>query len=75
MEAINFLPSHMLTYCITVDLGTIVLKCKTSALSIYSIENPIFIGHVLEKQLELPSDKGSNQSRGATRDIGRGPFM
>ena len=28
METIIFLPNHMLTYCITVDLGKIVLKCK-----------------------------------------------
>ena len=27
-----------------------------------------------ENQPELPSDKGSNQSRGTTRDIGKGPF-
>ena len=27
-----------------------------------------------ENQLELPSDKGSNRSRGTTRDIGRGPI-
>jgi len=28
METIIFLLNHMLTYCITVDLGNIVLKCK-----------------------------------------------
>ena len=28
METIIFLLNHMLTYCITVDLGKIVLKCK-----------------------------------------------
>ena len=28
METMNFLLNHMLTYCITVDLGNIVLKCK-----------------------------------------------
>jgi len=28
METIIFLPNHMLTYCIPVDLGNIVLKCK-----------------------------------------------
>ena len=28
METINILLNHMLTYCITVDLGKIVLMCK-----------------------------------------------
>jgi len=28
MKTIIFLLNHMLTYCITVDLGKIVLKCK-----------------------------------------------
>ena len=28
METTIFLLSHMLTYCITVDLGNIELKCK-----------------------------------------------
>jgi len=28
METINFLLNHMLIYCTTVDLGTIVLKCN-----------------------------------------------
>ena len=28
METIFFLQNHILTYCITVDLGKIVLKCK-----------------------------------------------
>jgi len=28
METIIFLLIHMLTYCITVDLGNIVLQCK-----------------------------------------------
>jgi len=28
METIIVLLNHMLTYCITVDLGKIVLKCK-----------------------------------------------
>jgi len=28
METIIFLLNHMLTYCITVDLGKIMLKCK-----------------------------------------------
>jgi len=28
-----------------------------------------------ENQPELPSDKGSNQSWGVVRDIGRGPFI
>ena len=27
-----------------------------------------------ENQPELPSDKGSNRSKGATRDIGSGPL-
>jgi len=27
METIIFLQNHVLAYCITVDLGTIVLKC------------------------------------------------
>jgi len=30
IEKIIFLLNHMLTYCITVDLGNIVLKCKYS---------------------------------------------
>ena len=29
----------------------------------------------MENQPELPSDKGSNHSRGATRDIGSGPLL
>jgi len=28
METIIFLRNHILTYCITVGLGNIVLKCK-----------------------------------------------
>jgi len=32
METIIFLLNHMLTYCITVDLGNIVLKCKYRAI-------------------------------------------
>jgi len=28
METKNFLLNHILTYCFTVDLGKIVLKCK-----------------------------------------------
>jgi len=39
METIIFLLNHMLTSCITVDLGKIVLKCKCRV--------RIFIGHVL----------------------------
>jgi len=30
METIIFTLNHMLTYCINVDLGKIVLKCKSS---------------------------------------------
>jgi len=41
-----------------------VLKCK----------NRVRIEHLWENQQELPSDKESNRSRGATRDIGRGPL-
>ena len=48
METIIFLLNLMLTYCITVDLGKIVLKCKftqniTSVSSNYSIENPYYL--------------------------------
>ena len=57
IKTINFLLNHNMTYCITVDFGTIVLKCKS-----------------WENQPELPSDKGSNRSRDATCDIGRGPM-
>jgi len=32
METINFLLNHMLTYWITVGLGTIMFKCKKSLL-------------------------------------------
>ena len=63
METIIFLLKHMLTYCITVDLRNIVLKCKyrvrierlfdrKSLLSAYDM--------YWENQPELPSDKGSN---------------
>ena len=59
METIIFLLNHILTYCITVDLGKIVLKCKyrvridrKSLLSSYDM--------YWENQTELPSDKGSN---------------
>ena len=45
METIIFLLNHMLTYCITVDLGNIVLKCINiaSVSSNYSIENPYYL--------------------------------
>jgi len=47
METIIFLLNHMLTYCITVDLGNIVLKCKYR---VHIDQNlTIFIGHVLGK--------------------------
>ena len=39
METIIFLLNHMLTYCITVDLGNIVLKCKYCV----NIENPYYL--------------------------------
>ena len=64
IETIIFLLNHNMTYCINVDFGTIVLKCK----------NRIRIEHLLDRksllslqnmyweiQPELPSDKGSNQ--------------
>jgi len=31
METIIFILNHMLTYCFTVDLGNIVLKCNYRA--------------------------------------------
>jgi len=40
METIIFLLNHILTYCITVDLGNSVLKCKCRN---YSIENPYYL--------------------------------
>ena len=63
METKIFLLNHMLTYCIIVDLGKIVLKCKyrvrieqlfdrKSLLSSYDM--------YWENQPELPSEKGSN---------------
>ena len=63
METIIFLLNHILTYCITVDLGNIVLKCKYLALSNYSIQNPYYLHRTdmyWENQPELPRDKGSN---------------
>ena len=70
METIIFLLNYILTYCITVDLGNIVLNCKYRVRIEHLFD--IFIGHLLGNQPELPSDKGSNRSRGLTRDIGRG---
>ena len=51
METILFLLNHMLTYCINVDLGKIVLKSVNiaSISSIYSIQNPYLKGHILGK--------------------------
>jgi len=44
MVTIIILLNHMLTYCINIDLGKIVLKCKiTSVSSIYWIENPYYL--------------------------------
>ena len=63
METIIFLLNHMLTYCITIDLGNIVLKCKYRVRidrlfdrkSLLSSEDMYW-----ENQPELPSVKGSN---------------
>jgi len=38
METIIFLLNHMLTYCINVDLGKIVLKCKNRVLIEHSFD-------------------------------------
>jgi len=45
METIIFLLNHMLTYCITVDFGTIVLKCK----------NRVHIEHLSDRKSLLSS--------------------
>ena len=56
-----FLLNHMLTYCITVELGKIVLKCKYRVGIEQLFDNPYCLHR---------SCIGSNLSRGATRDIG-----
>jgi len=44
METIILLLNHTLIYCINVDLGKIVLKCKIASVSsIYLIENPYYL--------------------------------
>ena len=63
METKIFLLNHILTYCITVDLGKIVLMCKHRVRiaqlfdrkSLLSLQDMYW-----ENQPELPSDKGSN---------------
>jgi len=51
----------MLTYCITVDLGKIVLKCKYRVrIEQLFDRNPYYLHRTWENQPELPSDKGSN---------------
>jgi len=51
METIIFLLNHMLTYCITVDLGKSVLKFKYRVRieQLFDRKSLLFIGHVLEK--------------------------
>ena len=44
METIFFLLNHMVTYCITVDLGKIVISVNIASVSSnYSIENPYYL--------------------------------
>ena len=44
METICFLLNHMVTYCITVDLGKIVISVNIASVSSnYSIENPYYL--------------------------------
>jgi len=77
METIIFLLNHMLTYCITVDLGKIVLKCKYHVRIEQLFDRKSLLPSkdmYWENQPELPSDWGSNWSRGATRDIGSPPL-
>ena len=80
METIIFLLNlnHMSTYCITVDLGNIMLKCKYRVRIEQLFDRksvPSSRDMSWENQPELPSDKGSNWSRGATRDIGSLPLF
>ena len=53
----------MLTYCITVDLGNIVLKCKYRVRIEQLFDRKSLLSSLdmyWENQPELPSDKGSN---------------
>jgi len=63
METIIFLLNHMLTYCITVDLGKIVLKCKYHVRIEQLFDRKSLLPSkdmYWENQPELPSDWGSN---------------
>ena len=62
----------MLTYCITVDLRTILLKCKNRVGIEQLFDRKSLLSSYWENQPELLSDKGSNRSWGATRDISMG---
>ena len=77
MKTIIFILNHTLTYCINVDLGKIMLKCKNRVRIEHLFDRKSLLSSwymYWENQPELPSDKGSNRSRGATRDIGSGPL-
>jgi len=54
----------MLTYCITVDSGKIVLKCKNRVRIEHLFDKKSLLSSYKdmywENQPELPSDKGSN---------------
>jgi len=63
METIIFLLNHILTYCITVDLVNIVLKCKYRVRIEQLFDRKSLLSSLdmnWENQPELPSDKGSN---------------
>ena len=62
----------LLTYCITVDLGTIMLKCNNHVRIEHLFDNKSLLFYY---QPEPPSDKESNQLRGTTLDICRGPLV
>ena len=77
MATIIFLLNPNMTYCITVDFGTTVLKCKNRVRIEHLFDRKSILSSLdmyWENPPVLPSDKGSNRSRSATRDIGRGLF-
>jgi len=63
METKIFQLNHMLTYCTTVDVGNIVLKCKYRIRIEQLFDRKSLLSSLdvyWENQPELPSDKGSN---------------